>query len=1301
MPSPERSVRLVIPTSNTPPALYNKIKQASFLSFQSRVWMSATSKFVRILICYPPSTRVTALLVTNGRPLLAAAQSRTSHISSVHNAMASSSNVQETGGTKNLIWKEKPKADVQTSASVTANYGNRASSGSADDFRGAKSAVQTSSVNIASDVSANLIAGRAQPVQKFIPVESSVDGIGSSTDSKLSGSKTSVGGRASIGPDSSRNLAIGKGQTGQKTLWVAKGYATHSGSNNGEQGKASMVAIGGSSSFSSIGAAQVGAKPLSATLGQNVDSALNRDQTVEEEQSLKGPIVGDFVVDKRAFARSQIRATFYPKFENEKSDQEIRTKMTETVSNGKGTLEVSLKHSGSLFMYAGHEGGAYAKNSYGNMYTAVGVFVLSRMLQEAWGAQAARKQKEFNDFLQNNRMCVSMELVTAVLGDHGQRPLQDYVVVTAVTELGAGKPRFYSTADIISFCRKWRLPTNSVWLFSTRKSVASFFAAYDALCEEGTASTVCKAMDEIAEISVPGTKDHVEVQGEILEGLVARIVSSESVTHLNKVLEEVPPPPIPEASCELGQGLREICSANKSSEQQQIKALLRSAGTAMCPDYTDWFGSGDADMMSKAPGRSLVLKFIQSHPADYATLKLQEMLRLMTQKKFPADFKCRYNFRKFPYASSNNVHFKMVIHIYSDSGFRRYQKEMREHPGLWPLYRGFFVDVNLFKVSEEKASQMPEDNSLLRNHVESSFGARMFEDDDLADEAENLMIKLKFLTYKLRTFLIRNGISTLFKNGPAAYKEYYLRQMKIWGTSHAKIKEMSKLLDEWAVYIRRKHGNRQLSSATYLSEAEPFLEQYARRSPQNQALIGSAGTLIKTEDFLVVGEGDLVEEEEFVLKDEKLPLTMDTQIDKVSKAQGMIVFFPGIPGCAKSALCRELVNAPGGLGDDRPMHSLMGDLIKGRYWQKVLEQRKKKPYEITLADKNAPNEEVWKQIEDMSRSTRAIAVPVVPNSEGTDTNPFDLDALTVFMFRVLQRVDHPGSLDKNSKNAGYVLLMFYNLYEGKSRSEFETELRERFGLLVKMPLLKSDRDPLPNSIKGILNEGLSLYNLHYNKHGRTDCAKGSYAKEWSRWEQRLREILFANAEYINAIQVPFEHAVKHVLEDLRAIAKGDYEVVATEKRKLGTIVFAAVSLGIDETKALLDKIADLDSRAKIFIKEKNVKSTLNTAHVTLAHKRAHGVTAVASFGVFRGQQVPVEVTAILFSDKLAALETHLGCIGKEKISSKNEWPHLTIWTGAGATPKEASTLPRLVSEGRAIRIDFKQPFTLTGTVDFF
>ena len=37
-----------------------------------------------------------------------------------------------------------------------------------------------------------------------------------------------------------------------------------------------------------------------------------------------------------------------------------------------------------------------------------------------------------------------------------------------------------------------------------------------------------------------GSKDHIKVQGEILEGLVARMVSHESSKHMQKVLEEFP-----------------------------------------------------------------------------------------------------------------------------------------------------------------------------------------------------------------------------------------------------------------------------------------------------------------------------------------------------------------------------------------------------------------------------------------------------------------------------------------------------------------------------------------------------------------------------------------------------------------------------------------------------------------------------------------------------------------------------------------------------------------------------------------
>lgn len=51
----------------------------------------------------------------------------------------------------------------------------------------------------------------------------------------------------------------------------------------------------------------------------------------------------------------------------------------------------------------------------------------------------------------------------------------------------------------------------------------------------------------------------------------------------------------------------------------------------------------------------------------------------------------------------------------------------------------------------------------------------------------------------------------------------------------------------------------------------------------------------------------------------------------------MLHFVSGIPGCAKSALCKEILNTPGGLGDNRPLHSLMGDLIKGmEYFQHYL-----------------------------------------------------------------------------------------------------------------------------------------------------------------------------------------------------------------------------------------------------------------------------------------------------------------------------------------------------------------------------
>ncbi|KAI4334436.1 hypothetical protein L6164_019131 [Bauhinia variegata] len=1064
---------------------------------------------------------------------------------------------------------------------------------------------------------------------------------------------------------------------GSKTIWKPKSYGTASGNTTAEVANTpvSKMTVDNSRGKAEVASGRNSSAGLSKLFGRK--------------------LLENFTADNSTYSLAKVRATFYPKFENEKSDQEIRTRMIEMVSKGLASLEVSLKHSGSLFMYAGHEGGAYAKNSFGNIYTAAGVFVLGRMFHEAWGTESSIKQAEFNQFLEKNRMCISMELVTAVLGDHGQRPKEDYVVITAVTELGNGKPKFYSTPDIIAFCRKWRLPTNQVWLFSTRKSVSSFFTAFDALCEEGTATTVCKALDEIADISVPGSKDHIKVQGEILEGLVARVVSHESSSHMEKVLKEFPSPPADGVGLDMGPSVREICAANRSDEKQQIKALLEAVGSSFCPDYSHWFGTGNNDFHPRNADRFVHSKFLQAHPADYSTKKLQELIRLMSEKRFPATFKCYHNFHKVDVISSDNLFYKMIIHVHNDSAFRRYHKEMRHKPGLWPLYRGFFIDINLFKANKEK----PIDISRHSNMVENGSGNTGR--DHLADEDANLMVKLKFLTYKLRTFLIRNGLPILFKEGPSAYKAYYLRQMKIWGTSAGKQRELSKMLDEWALYIRRKYGKRQLPSSIYLSEAEPFLEQFAKRSPQNQALVGSAGSLVRSENFLSIVEEGQDEEGDLAAKREtEPPRPSISLVNTVPKVEGLIVFFPGIPGCAKSSICKELLNVQGGLGDDRPIYSLMGDLIKGRYWQRVAEERRRKPGYIMLADKNAPNEEVWRQIEEICQRTRASAVPVAPESEGTDSNPFSLDALAVFIFRVLQRVNHPGNLDKASPNVGYVLLMFYHLYEGKDRREFVGELIERFGSVVKMPLLKLDRKPLPEPVKSILEEGINLYKLHTERHGRVESTKGTYTKEWTKWEKQLRDILSGNAEYLTSVQVPFEFAVKQVYDQLRNIAKGDYITPDIQKRKFESIVFAALSLLVTEIQGVLNNLAENDPKIEAFIEEKHLEN-LTRAHVTLAHKRSHGIKAVADYSMFRHKKVPVDLTALLYSDKMAAFEACPGSVEGEKVVSRNAWPHVTLWTGEGVSAKEANLLPQMLAEGKANRIDFNPPFTISSTVEFY
>ena len=68
---------------------------------------------------------------------------------------------------------------------------------------------------------------------------------------------------------------------------------------------------------------------------------------------------------------------------------------------------------------------------------------------------------------------------------------------------------------------------------------------------------------------------------------------------------------------------------------------------------------------------------------------------------------------------------------------------------LFSLVLGFFVDVNLFKVNKEKAEELIKESDTLLKDMNIASESNTSDKNGLADEDANLMVKLKFLTYKV------------------------------------------------------------------------------------------------------------------------------------------------------------------------------------------------------------------------------------------------------------------------------------------------------------------------------------------------------------------------------------------------------------------------------------------------------------------------------------------------------------------------------------------------------------------------
>ena len=75
----------------------------------------------------------------------------------------------------------------------------------------------------------------------------------------------------------------------------------------------------------------------------------------------------------------------------------------------------------------------------------------------------------------------------------------------------------------------------TVFLFTDTQSFQQYWHIYDSMSRDGTATEILAALSEAANTSLPCPVPHMEVQGDILEGMVARMVPIFEVEDLVQV----------------------------------------------------------------------------------------------------------------------------------------------------------------------------------------------------------------------------------------------------------------------------------------------------------------------------------------------------------------------------------------------------------------------------------------------------------------------------------------------------------------------------------------------------------------------------------------------------------------------------------------------------------------------------------------------------------------------------------------------------------------------------------------------
>ena len=878
-----------------------------------------------------------------------------------------------------------------------------------------------------------------------------------------------------------------------------------------------------------------------------------------------------------------------------------------------GYLEVTLKHSGSLILWSGGQR-YYSKNATSNQFTMVAEILLRQHMERAWRRRQGTKSmtndvigvggedggesvvmvnggkaqyEELSQYIEDHRLTIAFEVIAAgVLGDHGDIPNRDFMIVTAIAD--RSNERFFSTYELVDLCQRFLLPHNDAWVF-TSEGAEDLFKIYDSCRETGLATDTIQALSESAQAHIASMYPHAIFQGEILEGFVIRYIEYPQVvdqrvsTHqeiqrmtarAQEILLEVPPSLPP--SFEVDQPAESILFKTDIREVfQQVDGprLGVNSGEVFAQALEAILSAEDGNMRrvtERVPFKEFDLpsltKSLRSSD-DVETRRISEMLHTV------AGLSKLVNYKLVEERSPSKVPRTLcIINVLHDQTFLKYQHARK--PDMMQLFRGFCLELGTDEPS-----------------TANEAGIVPMDCEEIKKDTPSLMLKMKLLPYMIRTFICRNRLNIIEQDGPHAFVAYARKQLRTWSISEQATSTYLPFLEQWAEYAKGQlHGAPipenlpPLSSFSYLRHLEHFktlfdkgelsdlrektdisfqgfgfvvaltdetAEKGARAIAQNlecshvlslkDAMNGfrmrgvvcyctADNYSYKTRNFLgdvqqysaVVLIGCSDEEIDGQFPGEKLTKTrkklngmcerwssiptqsvvplplsvvssdgsssaedLSTAVEAIRQAAacapwnrmewdsrpGVVVFFPGIPGCGKSSLVGSkqpglsdlLFHGPPETSNNkREVDVLVGDEHGKLIWSLAKTVRlKKAPSAVTIIDKNAPPPS-WRIVGDICSLTNAFPIAVLPDSSALKTTrilgmrtpdglfdpdkshfyPFSLEYLAICVTRVLQRPPstHIGQLDSGTTIAAIVVVMFYTFYRYKTAEDIRDDI---------------------------------------------------------------------------------------------------------------------------------------------------------------------------------------------------------------------------------------------------------------------